>query len=923
MGILRRIGIGLFWGTLLIVIGAATWGFFVLSRLDSEVQKLVLAELQKGHPDLDIRVGSARIVENRGLSIRDVEFSVPQALGQPRKLLHVGELFVECPITYQSFFHKKPQISRIVVKNPILRASRGTDGTFPELQLLAGGSEDSLFFFPEEGKPIVMEVENGLLLYDDVRQPAPPLRLSGINLAITPEMRDQMRCVPFKGTIDGDFFRRLDIDALYLPDTKQWQFTAHCRQFDWSDDLWHYIPQHPLFKERPLFQGRFDFDVSVVSDPGAEWGCRFAVGGTLAHGRMDFPKINRTLTELSTRFEVTNEKIVIDKLTGSGDSSRFAASYVQNGFSSSGGQQQAELTLNVRDLRFDDELIDVLSPFLNDETKRLLAQYHYKGTTDVHAQLSCQNGRWHPKNLSMQIAEIGFAHRDFPYHLDRLSGNLYIDESAALHFHFASKQDTPLKAAIDGHYVNIFEDAAGKVEITGEDVPIDAKLLRALPLSTQQVVQSLQPSGRIKARLIFELPPGDVPISKQFDIVLDHVSLRYEHFPYPLRDVTGLLHCAGNVWHFRDVLGSNGTALFRGTGLLRPIGGVYRAAQEFVLNISAEELPVDDQIAQALLHSEQRQLLQSLNVNGKVNLAAQIQYRTDDRQLNLHFQADPCPGLSITPNRFPYKIENVTGAVQYENGRVFAETLTGTHRNTTLRSGLDCQFNAEGASILRLTPLTIDQLQTDREFLDALPKHLRDSLEPMQITKPFNLSGGIEYQQTPQGEFAVHWDLNWILHQNSLKMGIPLENVFGMVRLRGHSATDQLQLNGDLYLDSFMVSGFPVTNVRGPFFFDNKQHLRLGVPENLLRPDIVSQPLMGNFCGGTIRADGLVIMDKGITYSLQAELAGADLAKMTQVVEPTAQNTSGTLDSNIQLQGIGTKWETVSGTGSFQLRDAN
>jgi hypothetical protein len=29
------------------------------------------------------------------------------------------------------------------------------------------------------------------------------------------------------------------------------------------------------------------------------------------------------------------------------------------------------------------------------------------------------------------------------------------------------------------------------------------------------------------------------------------------------------------------------------------------------------------------------------------------------------------------------------------------------------------------------------------------------------------------------------------------------------------------------------------------------------------------------------------------------------------------------LDSNIQLQGIGTKWETVSGTGSFQLRDAN
>jgi hypothetical protein len=614
---------------------------------------------------------------------------------------------------------------------------------------------------------------------------------------------------------------------------------------------------------------------------------------------------------------------VIDKLTGTSDSARFTASYVQNGLTFFGNeQQQAELTINVWNLQFDAELIEALSPFLHDETERLLAQYDYDGTTDLYAELSCQNSRWFPKNLSMQISDIGFVHRAFPYRLDRLSGNLLVDETAALHFNFTSKQDALLKAVIDGHYHNIFEDATGKVEIFGENVPIDSKLFRALPLPTQQVVQSLQPSGTLKARLIFELPPGDVPINKQFDIALDHVALRYEHFPYPLRDVTGFLHCNGDVWEFRDVSGTNGTAVVNGTGYLRPIGGVYDAAQEFVLHISAEELLIDDQITQAMRH-EQQQLLQNLNVNGKINLVAQIQYRTDDKQLNLHFHAEPRPGLSICPEKFPYKIEDIVGTVRYENGRVFAENLTGTHRNTKLQSGLDCQFDGEGQSVLHLSPLAIDLLQADRELLDALPKHFQDFLESVQITNPFNLSGGIEYRQSALGEQAVGWDLKCILFQNGAKLGMSVENICGIVRSTGHSAADQLQLNGELYLDSFMVSGFQGTDVRGPFFFDNK-HLRLGVPANPLRPDIVPQPLLGKFCGGVMRAHGLVVLDNGISFSINADLLDADLTKIAQVVEPMAKNTSGTLNcSNVNLRGMGTNWETVSGEGKIQLRDAN
>jgi hypothetical protein len=313
-----------------------------------------------------------------------------------------------------------------------------------------------------------------------------------------------------------------------------------------------------------------------------------------------------------------------------------------------------------------------------------------------------------------------------------------------------------------------------------------------------------------------------------------------------------------------------------------------------------------------------------LNISGKVNLAAQIEYRTDGSGLDLKFQAVPCPGLSVCSNRFPYKIDDVAGTIHYENGRVFSKIpLTGTHRNTKLRSGIDCRFNRGEHSVLRLAPLEIDLLQVDRELLNALPTNLQNFLESLQITKPFNLSGEIEYLQSAQGEQAVRWDLNWILFQNSAKLGTSFEHICGKVRLEGQSIADHIQLNGELELDSLTAYGFPVTSVRGPFSFNGK-NLQLGIPMNRLKPEIASKPLTGKFCDGTMYIGGLVTLGNEVTYDINANLVGADLEKIAREMEPTVQRSTGKLNCvNVNLRGNGTKWETVSGTGQIQLREAN
>ncbi|MCL2005813.1 MAG: AsmA-like C-terminal region-containing protein [Planctomycetaceae bacterium] len=921
MGILRLIGIGLCWGTLLAIIGAAVACLAVYSQMNNTVQKYVLAELKERYPNLDVRIGSAQIIENRGISIKNIEFSTPYLLGPPRPLLRIGEMFIECPVTLQSLYQQNLQISRITIKNPILRATLSQNGTFCELDLLAN-DDDYAFLFPDDADPVLVEIENGTLLYDDARRPGPPLHFSNINLAVTPEIRSRTRYIPIKGSVEGDFFRRILVEAELQADTKHWHISANCRQLDWTDDLWQYIPPHPHFKERPLFQGRFDFNFRAFSDPAAELGFRFAVSGALAHGRADFPNINRTLTELSTRFEISSERIVIDKLTGNGDFARLAASYTQEGFSFFGNpHQQAELTVSLLDCRFDEQLAKALSPFFNKETNRLIDQFDFDGTADLYAQLACRNGVWYPKNVTMKISDIGFSYHEFPYRVDRLSGNLYIYENALMRFNLKSKQDSPHNTVIDGHYYNIYEDIAGRLEVFGDHVPIDQKLIRAFQPKTQEIANSLHPSGKLHAKLVFTLPPGNLPVNKRFDIALDNVSLRYDLFPYPLRDVKGLVHYDGNVWQFYEMLGSNGLAMIRGRGFLRPVAS---DSQEFVLSLLAEDLPIDEQIMQALIQPGQRQMLQSLNINGKVHLAAQIQYRTDLKHLDLKFQTAPQPGLSIYPDQFPYKIENIAGEIHYENGRIFsAIPLSGTHRDTRLRSEFDCRFSPNGQFELSLNPMTAEHLHANKELLDALPNPLRGFLESIQLTRPFDLSGGIEYRQSMQGQQSVDWDLNWFLRQNSVHLGVPVEDICGNIRLTGRAANEHVQLQGELHLDSLAVSGFEATAIRGPFSFDGNQ-LRLGVHDNHLAPNVVARPLTAQFYDGTMRAKGLVIAGSDVSYHILADLHGADLAKVANVVRPTQQKTEGTLNCvNVVLRGVGASRDMLEGTGTIQLRDAN
>lgn len=970
--LIRTLWLFFCWTTLLTVVLAAIVGVCALYQANARIRQYVLKEFEDRFPDLEIDIGRVQLEDQKGISIRRLECSLPAEPGRPKRLLLVvDELFLECPVSLPALIRKEITVGKIRLDAPTFRLTRAADGSFPEVEFLRPQGK--------QPKPTPIEIRNGTVFYEDVLAArSGPLRLSDISCLITPPETQNAAELTLSdlgpagrtaeswkavGLSKGDWFRQLNFEFHYHPETLQWELTAGCRQLDWTAKLL------PFFRmEGPLagspdyqrtlesFQGRFDLDVKAASATEAPLGLRFEVDGLLSQGRADLTEIDRTLSELSTKFRVTDDGIHVERLVGLGEAARFALSYSQEGLVEVRG---GRMTTTFRGLAFDPTFVEILSPLLNESTENLLKRFDYDGVTDLDAALAFREGRWTPERIHLNFSELNFSFRDFPYKVERLRGTLDVDATARLEFQLQTRPEDPLKVEIVGRYGNVFADPVGEVKILGNDVPIDAKLLASIPEETRRIIQTLHPTGKINADLSIKLPPNDLPLENIFEINLVDVAVLYDGFRYPVREIHGMLRMERGVWNFENLVGKNGLTTVGGRGFLRPVtvaaadGETGVAADELFLELQIQDLPIDEQLTTALPDAGKQEILKGLQVRGNVHLDAKVRLlawedSTRKDALSLWFAARPRPGLSIHPERFPYRIENLEGEIVYQDGRITAQRLTGTggRRETRFSAGLDCRFAENGHWRLRLSPMEIDQLSSERELRDALPNTFQGFVENLKIANPVNLKGSLELSK--QGEEApllAVWDLALILHRNNMEIGIPMEDMFGTIRLTGFSLDEQVRAAGQLQLDSVTVHDFQATELSGPFFYDGTARpprFYLGQPAMIALPpppqlgaipDFAGSswfrenqnplPVRGTIFGGRFYCESLVSLDQTITYGIKAGLNGADLSKIAKEMEPKAKSIAGTLNAWAHLGGHGRTLETIGGRGGIELRNAN
>jgi hypothetical protein len=302
-----------------------------------------------------------------------------------------------------------------------------------------------------------------------------------------------------------------------------------------------------------------------------------------------------------------------------------------------------------------------------------------------------------------------------------------------------------------------------------------------------------------------------------------------------------------------------------------------------------------------------------------------VRYVAGQKRPEVTFRLEPRTGAtntSIEPTKFPYRMERLEGSLLVREGHVEIERLRAEHGRTILATRGSCQCTPEGGWRLNLQDLTVDRLRldSDLEFVAALPERLRKSVAELDPRGPLFLTGQLEFVgQTEGGQTDVYWNLDCQTTQGSLDAGILLEHMHGGVQFNGSFTSEGVRCRGELHLDSLTYRDVQLTNVAGPLWIDDAQVI-LGEPAQPGKPP---RPITARLYGGTASGDAWVSLGGTPRYSLRAALNQVDLARYTQESVSGRQDLKGKVMANVELGGVGRGLHTLRGRGNVRLRDAD
>ena len=907
---------GLMLGLLAVVVGAV----WLYHTMDDEIRRRVEKRIAQHYCGLKVTVRFAKLLEGEGIEIRGLSIVEPGAEGPHAELIYIDEILIRCRTDFEELLSGQPEVTEITIRRPTLRATRRGDGSWSAAKLLP---------LPRfSARPPPARIESGTIeVFDPLKNPSGTLTLRDVNLTLAaPQAPDRpAETAPvrkFQGTLAGDHLRRAEFEGWVDPQRQSWMIAGSIERLEVSPKLRDALPS-PLAEKLVVLgglRGQAELNFRVACEPSAKSPYEYDLFGRLARGRVDDARLPHPLADVRATFRINNEGFTIDNLVAQSSRATLRLSCKGAGFDQNG---PLTLSAEVRRLEIDRPLIDRLPAILQDHWQK----YRPRGLIDADVKLSFDGKHWRP-DVSVRCLNVSFTHHKFPYRLDDGEGSVnWKDDRLQAHLTAYSRgQPVRISAEMSG----VTSGCYGWFEAKGDELQLDEKLMVALGEKPRRVVRSLAPRGTVSfyVRLWRDAPKG--PLHKHLLIGANGCSIRYEKFPYPLSNIRGTLEMFDGSWTFRDLVGTNDTGRVTCEGHLAPT----LQGNELLLRLTGADVPLEAELRDALRPNMQ-EVWHSLKPRGMIDLAADVRYLCDSKQLSVGVRAEPHgERTSIEPAKFPYRMEKLRGVMVYRDGHVTLHRFRAEHGPVRLVTGGYGDFMPDGRWHLVLEGLSVDRLRLDRELIHALPGRLKKALLELNPTGPMNLSGSFQLQRGPgPGDpLRSKWDVRVGLHRGSIECGVKLKNVYGGLSLAGEFDGRRFHSRGELAIDSLTWRDLQFTRVMGPLWIDDRQVLlgswvarrhRVQHAGDDSPGQTAPRPLTARLFGGTVCGDAWVTLGSVPRYGLRADLSRADLARCAREVIAGRQDLRGNLMATVELRGSGRSRNGMVGRGTVRLRDAD
>ena len=905
--------------------------YYFVDRLNEEIRGRVEQRLREHYRGLGVSLYSARRLPGRGIELRGLEIRASLER-DAAVLIKIDEIFAECDTRLPDFVTRPPQITRVHVQRPRLHAARLPAGEWNLSRLLP---------LPAMGEgaspPPTATISDGTLEIIDPTQPgATPLAFRNIELVVIPQKEvDQPTGVTrtstvlrIKGSLAGDHFENAELDGLLDPQTAEWDVRGAVEGLEFNQRLRTALPRELAACLAPLsaVHGRTYMGFSVQRGPRVGTAAvappiSFVVSGKISEGRIDDVRLPEPLSDVQATIRADNRGVVIQDLSARCGQMHLELDAEMFGYSP-GSPFRLEFVarqLEVHRLR-KESLPAVL--------QRVDADFQPRGRVDLCGSVVFDGRTWLP-DVVVTCHDLSLKYHRFPYQMVGGTGRIVLRQnhlSVQLRL-LAGSQPVDCRAEVD-HPGPSF---TGWIEAqSAGPITVDEKLLAALEPKFQTVVRPFRPRGMVSLNGRLWRDRGQSQIDRKLTVTLHDCYVQHDRFKYPIDKVNGSLQLTGDNWQFRHLTGRNDSAYILGEGswTSQPADG-----QHLKLEFTATDVPLADELRDALSPGAQR-LWSNLRPRGNVDhLMISLRYSAGSRQFSVDVKGEKWRpeqnvegrALSIEPSWFRYRMDNLTGAIHYLDGRIELAGMAATHGRTILQASGHAEVRADGSCRLELTKLSADRLAADSDLFSALPQSVGQGLSRLAVEGPMNVLGTLAVTVPGRAETppTIDWDLECIVENGRLATPTPVEHVFGGVRLIGASGPRGAFSRGELAIDSAVIRGVQLTQITGPLVLDS-QRVVFGASAERDVQNRAPRSITATAWLGQMSLDGELRLSAAGEFGVQVGLDSADLAAVVSELAPQQRGLSGRVFALVNvagtLEGGVRSW---TGDGQVRLRDAD
>lgn len=536
------------------------------------------------------------------------------------------------------------------------------------------------------------------------------------------------------------------------------------------------------------------------------------------------------------------------------------------------------------------------------------------------------------REIELKPARLAVRHDKFRYPLTDVSGTIRQiatpdGEEAKLDLTgLAGGQRVDLAGTVRG----AGPDPAIALKISGTGLPIDDALAEALPHRKHaELLRGLRASGRADFVVEAKQEAGRNLIETIIRLDVHDVSINFKAFPYPLDRLRGKINLFVTLndsdrpikpgepiaplpetdrIELRDVTARHGTGTVWMKGDNLPIPNTRD--RRLSLSIWGKDCPIDDRFREALAALKLDLVNEVLKPEGALTFAVDVQAidrfdrskpvrtagpRTVASGVGAYGQLvalakapaaiefDPSTDLTlafnfegptVTPEFFPYRMDELAGRLKYEGDRVKLEKMSARHGGTKLDlTAAEVRFCDEGRVWANLGQMNLTPLVMDADLLAALPRGLRDGVRELNLRGPAELRVQHMVVLTPpvtDGALdpEVFWKGELRLDGASFDAGVACESAYGKLACTGSYLPTHLgTVTGNLWLDTASIASHPAASVKASFAADPQEPDPVR-PGSRLPPAFRFTDIQGQLFGGTVGGSGRVVLADPVRYRL-------------------------------------------------------